>query len=368
MFQFWPENYMWSYQLIRIMSQSQYGGGEINEVLETAQKIKLGDYDSFHREWMNIGNRMIAQANEALDRGYRETSRAAFLRAANYIRTAEFFLQPNDERKISTYLKGVEAFQSGIALIKDPPEIIRVPFENSFLPGYFYQVPGAKRGPLVIMFGGLDSTAEEMYYGNIPLLLERGISVLAVEGPGQGGALRLNHIVSRMDMNVAGTAALEYALANLDVDPDRIGVLAFSMGGYHAARMAAFEPRFKACAILGAVYDYGEVWRNRPDDHPLAAIIQHVIGSANMPEAREKMKTFTLDGGIAGKITCPTYIVHGEDDRNVPVNHAYRVYNDLKCPRVLKVVPKSSSGSSHCQLDNITETYEMFDWLKQQLS
>ncbi|WP_240421311.1 alpha/beta hydrolase family protein [Paenibacillus periandrae] len=367
MFHYWPDNYMWSYQVIRIMSQCQYGGGDINEVLDTCSRITLGDYDSFHKEWMNTGNRMIAVANEAMDQDHRETARSAFFRASNYIRTAEFFLQPDDERKIPTYKKSVEAFRKGAELLENAPKVLEIPFEGSFMPAYHYQVPGVKRGPLVIMFGGLDSTAEEMFYSTVPFLLERGISVLAVEGPGQGAALRLNHIVSRYDMNVAGTAALEYALSNLDVNPERIGILAFSMGGYHAARMAAFEPRFKACAILGAVYDYGEVWRNRPDNHPLSRIIQHVIGVETMPEAREKLNNFTLDG-VAEKITCPTYVIHGENDRNVPISHAYRVYNAMKCPRVLKVVPASSTGSAHCQLDNITETFSLFDWLKQQLA
>lgn len=64
----------------------------------------------------------------------------------------------------------------------------------------------------------------------------------------------------------------------------------------------------------------------------------------------------------------PTYIVHGEDDRQNTVDNAYNVYNDLTCPRWLKIIPTSSPGSSHCQVDNITETYEMYDWLKEQLS
>ena len=367
MWHYWPEHYSWSYQGIRILSQCQFGGGEINEVLDTCSRIIPGDYDSFHSEWMNLGNRVLAAGNEAMDRGNRETARAAYLRASNYYRTAEFYLQPGDERKLPTYVAGVEAFRKGIGLIDRPPDIVRVPFEQSFLPGYFYRAPGVDRGPLVIMFGGLDSTAEEMFFGNVPLLLERGISVLAMEGPGRGAALRLNGITARHDMNVAGTAALEYAIAHLDIDPERIGVLAFSMGGYHAARMAAFEPRFKACAILGAVYDYGEVWRSRPDHHPLSRIVQHVVGAGSMAEAREKLRLFTLEG-VADRISCPTYIIHGEDDRQVPVSHAYRVYNALKCPRVLKIVPTSSTGSAHCQLDNITETYSMFDWLKRQLS
>ena len=45
------------------------------------------------------------------------------------------------------------------------------------------------------------------------------------------------------------------------VDPDRIGIMALSLGGYHAPRAAAFEPRFKCAVAWGANYDWGETQR-----------------------------------------------------------------------------------------------------------
>ncbi len=60
----------------------------------------------------------------------------------------------------------------------------------------------------MIMFGGLDSLAEELYFGPCQHLNERGIALLVVDGPGQGASLRLNHIYTRYDFNVAGTAVL----------------------------------------------------------------------------------------------------------------------------------------------------------------
>lgn len=367
MWHFFPENYMWSYQIIRMFSQAHYGGGEVNEILEVANRIEVGNYNSFHKEWMSLGNRTLTKANFAMDRGRKETARAAYLRASNYIRTAEFFLQPDDSRKMPTYLKGVEAFRKGASLLDNPPQTVEIPFENACLTGYFFKAPQQTNGPLMVMFGGLDSTAEELYYGPASLLNERGISLLAVDGPGQGGSLRLHNIHSVYNYEVAGTGVYEWAIANLDIDPDQVGIMAVSMGGYMAARCAAFEPRFKLCAIWGAVYDYYETWANRPDNHPLSNILQHILDVSNMQEAREKLRNYTLKG-VADKIKVPTYIVHGEDDRQNIVENAYRVYNDLNCPRWLKIIPTSDTGSAHCQVDNITETFEMYDWIKEQFS
>jgi len=204
------------------------------------------------------------------------------------------------------------------------------------------------------MFGGLDSLAEELYFGVGTALNERGIALLAVDGPGQGAALRNNHIHSRHDFNVAGTAVLEWSLENLanEVDTTSIGIGAVSMGGYMAARCAAFEPRFKVCMIFGAVWSYHEVWAGRPDGHPLAEIVQHIMGVDSMAAARKKLEGYTLADGIAEQITCPTYVLHGEDDKQNFVSHAYRVAEHLKCEHVLEVVPKDESGAQHCQIDD----------------
>jgi alpha-beta hydrolase superfamily lysophospholipase len=367
MWHYFPDHYMFSYQVVRVMSQSMFGGGEFNEILEAASGMKAGDFESFHSQWLRIAERARHEADEALAEGHRHTARAAYLRAANYFRCAEFFLTPQDERKMQTYLKSVDSFRQGISLLERMPKVLKIPFENSYLPGFFYPAPGDGKAPAVIMFGGLDSTAEELYFGPAQLLNERGISLLAVDGPGQGGALRLNGIRSRHDYNVAATAVFDYAVQNLPVDPARIGVMAVSMGGYMAARSAAFEPRFKACAIWSAVYSYYEVWANRPDNHPLSGILLHILDASDMAEAREKLRSFTLEG-VAEKISMPTYIIHGEDDRQVPVSHAYRVYEALKCPKTLVVVPKDSTGSAHCQVDNVTKTFPMYDWLQEQLT
>ena len=128
------------------------------------------------------------------------TAKAAYLRASNYLRTAEFFLQLGDDRKMAAYLKSLAAFQKSIPHWENPPEIVNVPFDGSYMPGYLFKTQKnlQEGSPLVIMFGGLDSCAEEMWYGPGCLLNERGISVLVLDGPGQGGALRLHHLAAKV--------------------------------------------------------------------------------------------------------------------------------------------------------------------------
>ena len=357
-----------SYQLNRALSQSHYGGGEFSECLEAAAEIIPGDRESFHKAWAKVGKRVYGEGEAALKNGNKVTARRAFLRAANYIRTSEFFLNLKDKRKLPAYKQAVKSFQQGIKLLENKPKRIQIPFEGSFMPGYLFKTAGRKKTPLMIMFGGLDSLAEELYYGPSQLLNERGISLLVLDGPGQGASLRLNHIHTRYDYNVPATVAYDWAVANLSdlVDTSRIGIMAVSMGGYMAARAAAFETRFKICCVWGAVWSYYDIWKNRPDDHPLAEIVQHIVGAKDMTEARERLKQFTLEG-VADKISMPTYILHGEDDRQNFVENAYKLNEALTCEHIMEIVPKESSGSAHCQIDDFTRAYNMYDWVAKEM-
>ena len=368
MWHYFPDQYMPSYQLNRALSQAHYGGGEFAECLEAASEITPGNTESFIQAWSKLGNRVYALAEEFDDNRNPVSARRTYLRAFNYLRTAEFFMKPSDKRKMSAYLKCREAFLRAISYFDNKPKQVQIPFEGSFLPGYLFKPEGIENPPLMIMFGGLDSLAEELYFGPCQNLNERGIALLVVDGPGQGASLRLNHIYTRYDFNLAGTAVLDWSLENLqqEVDTGRIGIMAVSMGGYMAARCAAFEPRFKICVVWGAVWSYYDVWKNRPDNHPLAEIMMHIVNADNMTEARVRLKKFTLEG-VADKISMPTYVLHGEDDHQNVVENAYKLRDALTCEKVVEIVPKESSGSAHCQVDDFTKTFNMFDWIAKKM-
>jgi pimeloyl-ACP methyl ester carboxylesterase len=382
MWHYFPGQYMPSYQINRALTQAHYGGGEFAEILQVAGEIDPTDRGSFTNAWVKMGDKVYDLAENYAKNGHRISARRTYLRAFNYLRTSEFFMNLHDERKIPYYLKCRNAFIKAINLFDEKPLQVEVPFpegtpleEGSFLPGYLFKPQGVSRRdsfgekpPLMIMFGGLDSLAEELYFGIAQHLNERGIAMLAMDGPGQGAALRLNHIHTRYDFNVAGTAVLNWVKKNLkkEVDTKRVGIGAVSMGGYMAARCAAFEPRFKVCMILGAVWSYYDIWKNRPDNHPLAEIVQHIVGADNMTEARERLKKFTLKG-VANKIKMPTYILHGEDDRQNFVENAYQVNEALTCEHVMEIVPKGESGSAHCSVDDFTKTFNMYDWIEKKI-
>jgi len=358
-----------SYQINRALTQAHYGGGEFAEILEVAGNIDPDNRETINVAWLAKGNPVFDLAEQYERDGHNVSARRTYLRAFNYLRSAEFFMKLGDKRKIETYEKAVLAFHRAMKYFDQPCQRVEIPYEGSFLPGCYFGPKGVDNPPVVVLFGGLDSLAEELYFGVGTHFNERGIAILAVDGPGQGAALRLNHIHSRHDFNVAGTAVLDWIIDNMkdDVDTSRIGIGAVSMGGYMAARCAAFEPRFKVCAILGAVWSYHEVWMGRTAKHPLADIMQHIMGVDSFEAARTKLEGYTLANGVAEMIKCPTYISHGEDDKQNFVSHAHRLAEHLTCEHVLDIVPSGTSGSQHCSIDDFTPTFRMYDWLEKKI-
>lgn len=369
MWHYYPGKYMPSYQVNRALTQAHYGGGDFAEIIEVAGNIDPDNRETFNAEWLKMGNKVYEIAEKYENSNESVSARRTYLRAFNYLRTAEFFMNLHDERKIDTYLKAREAFLRAIKYFDTKVKCIEVPFEGSFLPGYLFAPDNIKNPPVMVMFGGLDSLAEELYFGIAQHLNERGIALLAMDGPGQGAALRLNHIHSRYDFNVAGTTVLDWVIENLkdDVDTTRVGISGVSMGGYMAARCAAFEPRFKVCMVFGAVYSYYSVWEGRNGKHPLAEIVQHIMDANSYEEVLVKLKGYTLENGVAEKISMPTYILHGGDDKQNFVEHAINLEKHLTCEHVLEIVPENESGSSHCQVDDFTKTFNMYDWIAKKI-
>ena len=249
----------YSFQLLRTMGYSSTGGADIGECLSTAYRIKDGDNESWYKEWFRTAKRLEETADRFLSEGHKESAREAYFRASNYYRTAEFFLHtnPKDPRILKTWGKSRECFQKAAKLSKNPIKFVRIPFEKTTLPGYLCLVDNSgKKRPLLIIHSGFDGTAEELYFEIGRLAVERGFNVLLFEGPGQGEVIRVQKIPFRPNWESVVTPVVDFALKFPEVDPERIGLIGFSFGGYLAPRAVAFEHRVKACVADGGVYDF----------------------------------------------------------------------------------------------------------------
>ena len=136
-------------------------------------------------------------------------------------------------------------FPSAAEIITPAAEIVEIPYENGkSLPAYFIRsANGGARQPVLISFGGLDSFKDELWFMTGRGAVQRGLSVLLVDGPGQGGALRRHGLVTRHDYEVPVGRCIDWLAARSDVDASRIAVSGSSLGGYYAARAGSIRPR-----------------------------------------------------------------------------------------------------------------------------
>jgi dipeptidyl aminopeptidase/acylaminoacyl peptidase len=206
---------------------------------------------------------------------------------------------------------------------------------------------------------------------------KRGFNTLAIDGPGQGEALRLRNIHSRYDYEAAGTAAYEYVASRPDVDADRVAVMAYSFGGYYAPRIAAFEHRYAACVVLGTVaWDIHAKQTERKrliETNPKATSqsafqLPWVLGVKDMTEAVEAVKRFSL-ADVAKNIRCPLLITHGVNDRLASPDDAYKLRDAAgSTSKTVKLFTPEEGGAEHCHVDNRQVGVDyVADWLTETL-
>jgi dienelactone hydrolase len=367
----WPDHFFMSYQFRRALGETQEGGGSVSESFQAASRMVPGDLDSWHQEWMHVAKRNDQRGDEAIAAGHIRTAMNCWLRAADQFRSAEFWLASDDPRRLPTFDRCEAASQKWLRHLNPPGEVVEIPYENGkFLPAYFIKSPAygmddKVRQPVLISVGGLDSFKDELWFMTGRGAVQRGIAVLLVDGPGQGGALRRQHIVSRHDYEVPIGRCIDWLEKRSDVDQRRIAVSGSSMGGYYAARAGAREHRLAACISHGAIWDIAKRFADRGENHALAGHMKWVLGAKTMAEAVQIAAPFKLEG-VLDDMQCPYLVLHGGHDvlgvETVKLVHDYAKSRGINV--TLRLTDAEETGAEHCQHDNPTLGQEiMLDWL-----
>lgn len=391
---FYFKDQAFSFELLRAATYAGYQGAEIGECLATVANIEEGNFDSWFLEWKKTADRTYKTAEDCLRKKHKVSAREAFLRAHNYYRTGEFFLDGTDERRMENFDKSVTSFEAGMQLLDSHFEIVKIPYEETYLKGYFYGAiedgkTNLTKHPVLVFIGGYDSTLQELYFCGVAPAIKRGYHCLVFEMPGQGEALRKQNLFMRHDSEVPVKAALDYLETRTDIDMERLALLGMSLGGYFAPRAAAFEERIKACIAFNVFYDtFDSTINQNPQlsqilnlpiekrEQMLALAEEHnsnlrwmlnngkwVFGLKHRYELFEEMKKASLKG-IAGKIKCPVLLTMGETDHFVSKDQLDALLEEIKAPKTVRVFTIEEGAEEHCQEGNHALFHQvMFDWL-----
>lgn len=363
MYQFFPGNYPLSAKVIRAIGGICTRQAEFDEIMKVVEKVDPNNLETWTNAWDNMGDRLYAMAAQAESNRHFVTACDEYSRAVGYYHNAQFYLDSYDPRRLEIYKKYRECFKRGTQYADDGvPVEVHVPYEDTFLYGYYLKTPKpdpSGKSPTVVWFGGLDSTAEEAYFAVCKDFARRGFNCLIMDGPGQGASLRLNKIPTRYDYEAAGSAAFDYLETLDDVDLSRVAVMAWSLGGYYAPRIASFEHRYAALITYGARYDAGKSWRERyaagGQKMALSSYAMLVHGVKTMEEAVEKFQAFNLEGVLKG-VTCDALIVFGNDDPQQKLEEAQRICREMVNAKsvTFKLFTKEEGACGHVCQDNLT--------------
>jgi len=133
------------------------------------------------------------------------------------------------------------------------------------------------------------------------------------------------------------------------------------MGSYWGLRVAAAEPRFKACAVSGVCVEPGQYTIFNTASPTFKLNYMYMSGYDDEAAFDEFAKTLTLKG-VASKITCPYLVVAGEDDELCPIKFVYEFMEEIRSPKVLIVY----EGEKH-SIRNPRARTLIVDWLTDRL-
>ncbi len=395
-----------NFEALFALGETAYGAGEAGEILATVTAINAAgaSYQNFYDGFIGTARTVGKIADDALAAGYRASARSAYLRSAQYYDQALFFVlgtsTPQNEANLYRLMQ--QQWNAATRLFDPPFQPVRIPYEHTFLPGYFLASKrGEGRRPTVIVMNGSDAQNIDVYAFGGAAAIERGWNALIFEGPGQGSTLFERKIPFRPDWEKVITPIVDFLSARPDVDPTRIALTGWSLGGALVTRAAAFEKRLAAvCADPGFVYTWdaypasirgifahgateqqvNAIWRHdvipalSPQDRFTLAKRSEIYGPQYLDAARAgQVFTDLWSFGqtvmqyqvaeVAARVTAPMFVTQYELDQFFP-NGGHQLYELLTCPKTLVTFTAAEGAAYHDgPLAPQRRNQVLFDWL-----
>ncbi len=355
--------------------------GMLDEMRTVAPRITT--YADWQREFAALAQQALAN----------ERSPAQNLKAAYYLRAAEFFLQADDPKRKPMREKFVQLTRDHYGV--KPNDQHRVPYSDGLVQGFLpvYRFTPTHPKGTVVFFGGFDSYLEELFLGFF-WLRDAGFEVVAFEGPGQGGALFDAGLAMTHEWEKPVAAVLDHFQLN---DVTLIGL---SMGGYFVVRAAAFEPRVQRAIAYDIFFDALDCnLRQMPTSIRLVLLTllrlkldvlvnaltrraarrnlviewglrhaMHVTGTTTPAAYLHAIQHYTT-AEISSRVTQDVLLLAGSEDHYVPLARFHKQIAALTKTRSLtaRLFTQAESAQNHCQAGNYGLAFHVITaWLDAQ--
>jgi pimeloyl-ACP methyl ester carboxylesterase len=259
-------------------------------------------------------------------------------------------------------------------------ERVEIDYAGARLPGYFRKAArGNTPAKTLIMIGGAETFAEDLYFYIAPQAFDRGYNFLTVDLPGQG-LQPLEGRYFRPDMAAPIKAVVDYALQRKDVDPRRLAVYGISSGGGFVPQAAMHDKRLKAIvmnncvvdaaagvakmAVANATPEVAKGWSSFKRQTNQGIAWRFGVDLDNLPGLVEANQGFCFD---PAKVSTPALVLVSNGEYKSPeiARQTSRCLEGLAGARKSLVVTTAEEGASnHCVMENRSLMSQVvFDWL-----
>jgi len=318
-----------------------------------------------------VARRREAKAVAAEAEGRTVTARDNYFMAAVHWGAAQWPYDQNDEANIACNNKKRECYAKYAALADRHVEAVWVPFKDKAIPAWLHLPPGYSGGklPVVISVPGMDSYKEIQValYGD--RFLNRGMAVLAIDGPGQYEAPMIGLYFSMENWMAAGKVLVDWIAARPELDATRIGLSGTSFGSLFGTVLTANEPRIKACAVMSVCHEPGGETIFQQASPTFKKRFMYMSGITDEDQFDTFRKTITWDGH-AQKIRVPYLCVAGEAEELSPLEHSDRLMQALAGPKQMVVYQESRHSVGNVPAANLGPFPPILvaDWLADRLA
>lgn len=335
-------------------------GYKYADVVRTNSRIRVPGMSN--KQWAITAAQQEELAREAENDGRIETARAFYYRASIYYGRAAWGIMSINDRKRYLQAKCTTCFKMFAS--SSDGLITQVTLELPYGPVFailYLPAGGSTKIPAAIHFPGTDMFKEEFPNPFDNLFIDRGVAILAIDGPGQGETLVEGVTLTAERYDEAASAAVDFLSTHPRIDSDRIFTTGSSIGSYFALRAAAFDSRIGAASgFMGVVYDLQEMLVAAPPG--FSRRLEFMTGHTG-DDFYSIAQGVTLRGH-EDKITVPVLITNGEFDELCPLSDADELFEALTCPRELWVVEDEAHPIGGRAADILPA---LVDWSKKNL-
>ena len=306
------------------------------------RSVRSHDMISKH---MGLSARRLERLAQAeAEAGHRETAMEIYYQAAlQYLDAQHVVFETNDEKR---YLHGslMRCYDKVREYAPYRIEHVDIPWNGTVVSGNLHLAPGEGRKPLIFYVPGCDQTKEAWPHPYYNQALQRGMHAFSFDGPGQGESNLRGIRLTADNYEDAASAAIDYLLRRPEIDPEKIGVYALSFGSHWGMRIAATEHRVRAVAAPWASF-VDKYYLMTEESPRYKQLFGYLTQSSTEDELDRVVGGMTMEGRME-QITCPTLLVTGEYDPRAPVEEVYRLFDQMKAPAELWLMPDQHHNSS----------------------